>query len=139
MIPNPDLRDEKMRTEQRTNVARFRTKWMRVIDGLVGMFGLLLVCEAIDAKFNLDPNQEQWFALAFFLIGIPTVISMMLYKCPKCGTVPAGTAYSLMPNAAIYSKGIHPFPSRCTGCDSYLSKRALEKDLAKLADHSDHV
>jgi len=126
--PKLDLRDEQVRREQYENAARFRAKWRRVIFGFLGTFALFFIGGEL-----VRPDQEEWLVLAIFLVIFATVISMLFYKCPKCGTVPSGVAYSVTANTASYSKGIHPFPKRCAGCGYYLSKRELEKVLKELS------
>lgn len=53
---------------------------------------------------------------------------MWKFKCQNCGAVPQGKSLSLS-GGVTYTKGINPFPSRCTCCGFYLREGALIRDI----------
>lgn len=68
------------------------------------------------------------FIGSFFVVGIVILIFMLKFRCPHCGEIPRGRAIDIS-GGITYSKGIHPFPSRCASCGFYLQVRALKRDM----------
>lgn len=90
-----------------------------------------MIASAIIGVNIFSEAESGWITLFFFAFGIPTVFFAMSYKCPHCGTMPAGSSYSFIDNSVSYTKGFHLFPKRCICCGYYLSERALKSDLKK--------
>lgn len=121
--PTINMEDQEMIDQQFKNVEVFSKRRRRVVLSLLGMLFTFFIDENV-----ISPNQLHWSILGTFIFGVATVFFVMLYKCPHCGTVPAGVAYSVA-SGVSYSKGIHPFPKRCQCCGYYLNKSALKADL----------
>jgi hypothetical protein len=121
-----DLSDAKVLHEQRRNIARFRVLWRRTMVGFVVSFAVLF----FGGEF-VEPEQSHWFVLLMFVLVIPTVFFGIRYKCPHCGTAPMGTSISIGGGQVAASRGIHPFPKRCTCCGYYLSEKALKADIGQ--------
>lgn len=125
--PLVNLSDTTIVDKQYQNTVKFKKRWIRVIVGVVATFSV-----AIAGVEFLSLEQSDWITLFVFAFGIPTIFFVMMYRCPNCATVPAGTSFSLINTNVSYTKGFHPFPKRCACCGYYLSRRALESDLKKL-------
>jgi hypothetical protein len=124
--PFIDLNDAQVIQEQRQNIARFKTLWLRVMIGYLGTFAYFFIAgEAIGA------THSGLFVFILFLFIISTLFFLIMYKCPHCATIPSGTAVAIGAWKVTRTKGAHPFPKRCDCCGYYLAERALKADLRK--------
>jgi hypothetical protein len=132
--PKIELHDKEMVSAQFENIRRFKLRQLRVFIVIFLVIFVFLSANILGEYFSIDTRTVSFGAFVFvplFVLILFLIIFMFRYRCPHCGTVPAGTAISVGSDVT-YARGINPFPQRCNCCGFYLSKRALRHDLNEL-------
>lgn len=119
-----DSADEQQR--QRKNASLFKASKIRLIGGFVSMMAIGAIGNVFD-----NAKYDSLFSIAIFLNILAIVVFLLKFKCPNCGTMPAGRTVSIYSGAA-YAKGANPFAKRCACCGFYLSRKALDKAIRDL-------
>ncbi len=126
-ISNIDLSNHDEQERQKANALRFERRRARLIFGFA-----LLVFIGLTAKSVVSLEDEGYVVAVMFANLLFILFSIFKCKCPNCGALPTGHAISAGQEIS-YSKGVNPFPKKCSVCGFYLSRRFLTKEIRKVA------